>query len=56
MRYYIAEPYITTVEIVFVIHLDDTSFCNTFFDTDFAMATFISPDSENIAVGTGDNS
>ena len=56
MRYNIAEPSITTVEIVFLIHLDDTSFCNTFFETDFASVTFISPDSENIAVGTGDNS
>ena len=56
MRYNIAEPSITTAEIVFLIHLDHTSFCYTFFKTDFALATFISQDSENIAVGTGDNS
>ena len=34
---------------VFLKYLDDTSFCNTFFKTDFALATFISPEFENIA-------
>ena len=56
MRYYILKQSITTVEIVFLTHLGDTSFCNTLFKTDYALATFISPDSENIAVGTGYNS